>query len=151
MLQSYSINSKILTKYKLGEMHMNWLNKLMNGRYGGDQLSIVLILLSLLLTLSGRLANIPLISFIGYVPLGISIFRMFSKNVSKRRMENYKFAIFMSPVYSRFKNIESRFKDRKTHKYLKCPNCNSRLRLPKGKGKLVVTCPKCKEKFEKRT
>lgn len=130
---------------------MNWLNKFMAGRYGGDQLSTVLILLSLFLTLSGRLYNVPLLSYIGYIPLGVSIFRMFSKDISKRRMENYKFAIFMSPVYSWFKRIESRFKDRKTHRYLKCPNCKSKLRLPKGKGKLMVTCPKCKEKFEKRT
>lgn len=130
---------------------MNWLNKLMAGRYGGDQLSTVLVLLSLFLTLSSRLANIQWISFIGYIPLGISIFRIFSKDIPKRRMENYKFAIFMSPVYSWFKKTENRFKDRKTHKYFKCPNCNSSLRLPKGKGKLIVTCPKCKEKFEKRT
>ncbi len=130
---------------------MNWLNKFMAGRYGGDQLSTVLVLLSLFLTLSSRLANIPFLAFIGYIPLGISIFRIFSKDIPKRRMENYKFAIFMSPVYSWFKKAENRFKDRKTHKYFKCPNCNSSLRLPKGKGKLIVTCPKCKEKFERRT
>lgn len=130
---------------------MNWLNKFMIGRYGGDQLSAVLILLSLFMTLFGRLYNIPLLSYTGYIPLGISVFRIFSKNISKRRMENYKFEIFMSPVYSWFKRVENRVKDSKTHKYLKCPNCKARLRLPKGKGKLMVTCPKCKEKFEKRT
>ncbi len=130
---------------------MDWFKKLMAGRYGGDQLSMGLILLSLLFTLVGRLVNIPLIVFIGYIPLVISIFRMFSRDINKRRMENYKFAIFMSPVYSWFKKAENRFKDRKTHKHFKCPNCNSSLRLPKGKGKLMVTCPKCKEKFEKRT
>lgn len=130
---------------------MNWLNKFMAGRYGGDQLSTVLVLLSLFLTLSGRLANISILHYIGYIPLIISIFRMFSKNINKRSMENYKFAIFMSPVYSWFKRTENRVKDSKTHKHLKCPNCKAKLRLPKGKGKLMVTCPKCKEKFEKRT
>ncbi|WP_353095348.1 hypothetical protein [Tissierella praeacuta] len=130
---------------------MNWLNKFMNGRYGGDQLSTVLIIFSLLLTLSGRLANISLLLYLGYIPLIISIFRIFSKDINKRRMENYKFAIFMSPVYSWFKRTENRVKDHKTHKYLKCPNCNAKLRLPKGKGRIMVTCPKCKEKFEKRT
>lgn len=130
---------------------MNWLKKVMAGRYGGDQLSIVLLVFSILLTLIGQLVKIPLISLIGYIPLGISIFRMFSKDISKRRMENYKFAMFVSPVYSWFKKTENRFKDRKTHRYFKCPNCNSKLRLPKGKGKITITCPKCNTKFNKRT
>lgn len=130
---------------------MKWLSKFMNGRYGGDQLSMVLLVLSLLLTSIGQLTKIPLISFIGYVPLGVSIFRMFSKDISKRRMENYKFSILISPVYSWFKKTQKHTKELKTHKFYKCPSCNTKLRLPKGKGKIVITCPKCKNKFEKRT
>lgn len=130
---------------------MNWLKRFMNGRYGGDQLSMVLLVISLLLTFIGRLTNIPLISFIGYIPLGISIFRMFSKDISKRRMENYKFSIFISPAYSWYKKSQKRIKDSKTHRYFKCPDCNEQMRVPKGKGKIMITCPKCKTKFEKRT
>ncbi|WMM24959.1 hypothetical protein RBU61_18840 [Tissierella sp. MB52-C2] len=130
---------------------MKWLNKFMAGRYGGDQLSMVLTFLALILTLLARLINIPILIYIGYIPLVISIYRIFSKNINKRRMENYKFAIFMSPLYSRFKRTQSKVRDFKTHKYIKCPNCNASLRLPKKKGKIMVTCPKCKEKFEQRT
>lgn len=130
---------------------MKWLNKFMAGRYGGDQLSTVLAFLALILTLISKLANIPMLIYIGYIPLGISIYRIFSKDISKRRMENYKFSIFISPVYSWFKKTERKAKDFKTHKYIKCPNCNADLRLPKKKGKIMVTCPKCKEKFEQRT
>lgn len=130
---------------------MNWLKKFLIGRYGGDQLSMVLLILSMLLTLTGQLTKIPLLSFIGYVPLGISIFRMFSKNTSKRSMENYKFAILISPVYSWFKKTQKYAKDVKTHRYFKCPNCKLKLRLPKGKGKIIITCPKCKTKFTKNT
>lgn len=130
---------------------MNWLKTFMNGRYGGDQLSMVLLVISLLLTFIGRLTNIPLISFIGYIPLGISIFRMFSKDISKRRMENYKFSILISPVYSWYKKSQKRIKDSKTHRFFKCPDCNEKMRVPKGKGKIMITCPKCKTKFEKRT
>lgn len=130
---------------------MNWLKKIMNGRYGGDQLSTALLIASLLLTFIGRLTNIPLISFIGYIPIVISIFRMFSKDISKRRMENYKFSIFISPVYSWYKKSQKRIKGSKTHKYIKCPDCNEQMRVPKGKGKIMITCPKCKTKFEKRT
>lgn len=130
---------------------MNWLKRFMNGRYGGDQLSMVLLVISLLLTFIGRLTNIPLISFIGYIPLGISVFRMFSKDISKRRMENYKFSILISPVYSWYKKSQKRIKDSKTHRFFKCPDCNEKMRVPKGKGKIMITCPKCKTKFEKRT
>ncbi|MCF6465330.1 BRcat domain-containing protein [Clostridium sp. Cult2] len=130
---------------------MNWFRKFMVGRYGGDQLSMVLLIFSVLLTLIGQLTKIPLLSLIGYIPLGISIYRMFSKDISKRRMENYRFAMFVSPLYSRFKNIQNRAKDRKTNRYFKCPNCKSKLRLPKGKGKIMITCPKCNTKFSKRT
>ena len=130
---------------------MDWLKKFMTGRYGGDQLSSVLLLLSLLLTLTGRLIKIPLLIFISYIPLGICIFRIFSRNISKRSMENYKFAMFMSPAYSWFKKTQNHIKESKTHTRFKCPNCKSKLRLPKGKGKLIVTCPKCETKFDKRT
>lgn len=130
---------------------MNWLKNFMAGRYGGDQLSMVLLVFSVLLTLIGQLIRIPLLSLLGYIPLGISIYRMFSKDISKRRMENYKFAMLVSPVYARLKKIQNRLKDRKIYRYFKCPNCKSKLRLPKGKGKIMITCPKCNTKFTKRT
>ncbi len=130
---------------------MNWLRKFMVGRYGGDQLSMALLILSVLLTLAGQFTKISLLSFISYIPLSVSIFRMFSKNISKRRIENYKFAIFASPAYSWFKKVQNQTKDAKTNRYFKCPNCNAKLRIPKGKGKIIITCPKCKTKFTKKT
>lgn len=126
---------------------MNWLKKFMMGRYGGDQLSIVLLVSSVLFTLIAGLVRLPLLVFIGYIPLMVCIFRMLSKNVAKRSMENYKFSMLISPVYSLFKKTQNRAIEAKTHKYFKCPNCKSKLRLPKGKGKVIVTCPKCKTEF----
>ncbi len=130
---------------------MNILKKFLKGRYGGDQLSIVLLAISILLTIVGSLTRLSLFTFISYIPLVFSIYRMFSKDIAGRRMENYKFSIFISPIYSKYKNIQRRFKERKTHKYFKCPNCKTELRLPKGKGRIKITCPKCREKFEGRT
>ena len=130
---------------------MDWLKRFMKGRYGGDQLSAALLILSIVLTLIAQLARVPLLIFVGYIPLGISIFRMFSKNKTKRSMENYKFAMLMSPVYARYRKILHRLKDSKTYRYYKCSNCKTTLRVPKGKGKIIVTCPKCKTKFPKRT
>ncbi|WP_026478670.1 hypothetical protein [Alkaliphilus transvaalensis] len=129
---------------------MNWIKRFMTGRYGGDQLSIFLLVLSMIITLIGRLTNVVVISFLSYVPIFMALFRMFSKDINKRRMENYKFAIFISPIYSKLKKLEGRLKGRKTHRYYKCPNCNNSLRVPKGKGKILITCPNCKEKFTKK-
>lgn len=130
---------------------MGIFKKFMNGRYGGDQFSMVLLVTSILLMIIGRLTGLSLFIFISYIPLIFSIYRMFSKDIAKRRMENYKFSIFISPIYSKYKKMQRRFKGRKTHKYFKCPNCHTELRLPKGKGRIKITCPKCKEKFEGRT
>jgi ribosomal protein L37AE/L43A len=66
-------------------------------------------------------------------------------------MENYKFAILMSPVYSWLKKTRNRLKDAKTHRYFSCPNCKQSLRLPKGKGKIIIICPKCKTEFKGKT
>jgi predicted RNA-binding Zn-ribbon protein involved in translation (DUF1610 family) len=123
----------------------------MMGRYGGDQLSMALLILSVVLTLIGDFARIPLLALIGYIPLGIGIFRILSRNINKRRMENYKFMTLMSPVYSRFKEVQYWAKESKTHRRFKCPNCGTKLWVPKGKGKIIVTCPKCKTDFKKRT
>ena len=130
---------------------MGIFKKFMNGRYGVDQFSMVLLVTSILLMIIGRLTGLSLFIFISYIPLIFSIYRMFSKDIAKRRMENYKFSIFISPIYSKYKKMQRRFKERKTYKYFKCPNCHIELRLPKGKGRIKITCPKCKEKFEGRT
>jgi Zn finger protein HypA/HybF involved in hydrogenase expression len=123
----------------------------MEGRYGGDQLSMALLIFSVLFTLIAELTGVKVLALIGYIPLGVCVFRMLSRNKSKRSMENYRFAMLMSPVYSWFKKIQNRLKDTKTHKYFKCPNCKTKLRLPKGKGKISITCPKCKTEFVKKT
>lgn len=130
---------------------MEKFRKFMDGRNGGDQLSIALLILSMIFTFGGQLIKIAWLPLVGYIPLVMSIFRMFSKDVAKRRMENYKFAMLFSPIYSKLKNTQKRLKDSKTHKFYKCPKCNQKLRVPKGKGKIVVTCTKCGTKFNKQT
>lgn len=128
----------------------NWLQNLLMGRNGSDQLSMALLLLSLVISLIANGLKQPIISYFGLIPLIFAIFRIFSKSVQKRRMENYKFMMLISPLYSWFTKTSNRIKDRKSHKYLKCPNCKQTLRLPKGKGKVSITCSKCKTKFIKK-
>jgi len=130
---------------------MNWLKRFMMGRYGGDQLSIVLLISSVIFTLIAGLVNLPVLSLIGYIPLGFCVYRMLSKNTQKRSLENYKFSMLVSPIYSWFKKKQKRICDAKTYRFLKCPKCKAELRFPKGKGQIVVTCPKCKNEFRAKS
>ena len=68
-----------------------------------------------------------------------AIFRTFSRNTYRRYQENRKFLMLLA-----------RIKDRK-HRYFTCPRCRQPVRVPRGKGKIAITCPKCKEKFIKKT
>lgn len=130
---------------------MNWLSNFLNGRNGNDQLSLALSVLSIFILLIGNVTKQSFISLIAFLPIFLMLFRTFSKNVEKRRLENYKFMIKVSPIYSWIRKTAIKFRDFKTHKYLKCPNCKATLRVPKGKGKIFITCPKCKNGFNKKT
>ena len=129
---------------------MNWLKKFMYGRYGADQLSRALIVLSfILIIILGFLpSNLSILVVIGYIPTVICIFRIFSKNMFKRKQENYKYLKWESSITKWSKQKLNRAKDSKTHKYFTCPDCKQKLRVPRGQGKISVTCPKCKKSFK---
>ena len=129
---------------------MNWLKKFMYGRYGADQLSRALIILSfILIIILGFLpSNLSSLVVIGYIPTVICIFRIFSKNIFKRKQENYRYLKWESSVTKWSKQKLNRAKDSKTHKYFTCPDCKQKLRVPRGQGKISVTCPKCKKSFK---
>lgn len=132
-------------------MMMNLLKKFMVGRYGADQLSIFLLIVSMIITLISRITGSSILMTISYIPLILTGYRMLSKDLKKRSMENYKFAILVSPIYSKFKKVQYRVKDFKTHKYYTCTKCKTTLRVPRGKGKILITCTRCKDKFTRET
>ena len=129
---------------------MNWLRKFMYGRYGIDQLNKALMVIALVLILIfGFLPrSLYALSFISYIPIVLYIFRTFSRDINKRSQENYKYLKMKNSVISWFKQKTNRIKDSKTHKYFKCPKCSQQLRVPRGQGKISITCPKCKEVFK---
>lgn len=137
---------------------MNWLQRFMMGRYGADSLSTALLILSVILTFVGTVASLPVLVMLSYIPLGTTVLRMFSRNIERRRLENYQFSRLFAPVSSAFKKgiygIQRgvyKIEDSKTHRIFKCPNCKAKLRLPRGKGKISITCPKCGTEFIKKT
>jgi len=132
---------------------MNWLKKIMDGRYGGDNLSRALLFLSLLLlVIVGLLPkSLSILSVIAYIPTIICIYRIFSKNIFKRQRENYKYLKLENSAIRWSKQKLGVAKNFKTHKYFNCPDCKQRLRVPRGQGSITITCPKCKKSFKAKS
>ncbi|MDE7260681.1 MAG: hypothetical protein K2N78_01255 [Oscillospiraceae bacterium] len=123
------------------------LARFMYGRNGNDQLNLALltgyVLVLLLQTLLGRIMIARTVLEAVSLALAVVIlFRAFSKNLSKRRAENAKFLNWWYPVKNRIAGARSRSQD-KEHKYFTCKNCKTLCRVPAGKGKIEITCPKC--------
>ena len=119
------------------------LRRFMEGRYGTDRLNMVILctglaasILSSLLKVSGLNVIFWLLS---YGLMFWAIWRSLSRNTYKRYQENRKFM-----------QIVDRIKDRQ-HRYFDCPKCRQMVRVPRGKGKISITCPRCREKFVKKT
>lgn len=135
------------------------LQRFMTGRYGADELSKALnaaVLVCLLISLVG--ARTPFSAVFYWVGIALMIYgcyRMFSRNVSKRYEENRKFLDLRYRAVVRNssrKNLaRKRWADRKTHRYFKCPGCSQMVRVPKGKGKICISCPKCRAEFVRRS
>ena len=119
------------------------LRQFMAGRYGPDKLTSCLLWTSVILMLVSMFipsAGVKLVLMAVYYALwGWSIFRMLSRNTYKRYQENRRFLLLVD-----------RFKDRE-HRYFDCPKCRQSVRVPRHKGKIAITCPKCKEKFIRKT
>ena len=127
----------------LGKNISDGFRKFMQGRYGPDKLNNTLLITGIIASFLSMLAGGGLLSLIltilSYILLGWTIFRMLSRNTYKRYHENRKYLQFLD-----------RFKD-KEHRHFDCPRCRQPVRVPRGKGKIAITCPKCKEKFIKKT
>ena len=123
---------------------MNFLRRFMAGRYGSDQLNNALLLLAIVLMVIEWVMKWNWMSMFILALFILCYFRMFSRNIQARYAENQKFLQKWGPVSRRLHNAVLRFQDRKTHRYFKCPNCHKRLRVPKGRGKITITCPHCR-------
>ena len=119
------------------------LRTFMVGRYGTDKLNMAILCAGLAACLVSAFvdsvkANL-LLTAVSYGLMIWALYRSFSRNTYKRYQENRKFLQFFD-----------RLKDRE-HRYYDCPKCRQVVRVPRGKGKIAITCPKCKERFVKKT
>ena len=119
------------------------LQRFMAGRYGTDRLNMAILGVGLAACLISSFFRNALVNLIlttlSYGLMIWAITRCLSRNVYKRYQENRKFLQFFD-----------RLKDRQ-HRYYDCPKCRQVVRVPRGKGKIAITCPKCREKFIRKT
>ena len=128
------------------------LARMMYGRYGVDALSKGLLYLSIaILIVSMVIPNRGVLNLVSMILLGFCYFRMFSKNFSKRQQENMKYIAFCNRIKYQFSKLKFRAKESKTHHIYSCPNCKQKIRIPRGKGKISIKCPKCSTEFIKKS
>ena len=126
------------------------LQRLMYGRYGNDQLNMALLVLYLALFLAYVLTDFELLYWFSFALLAVSLFRLLSRNHARRRAENAKFLRVAGPALQ-WLRLQRTIRRDKEHRYFRCPNCGQQLRVPRGKGKITVTCRSCGAVFEKKS
>lgn len=125
--------------------------RFMYGRNGGDQLNVALLVVYLAVCLlqavfASHQSVSTLLHLLTLVIAVLVLFRMFSRNLEKRRAENARFLSWWRPIQCRFTGARQRRLD-KEHKYFTCKTCKTICRVPAGKGKIEITCPKCGQKI----
>lgn len=127
------------------------LQHFMSGRYGADEFARFLSVLALAAFLISLFTGGGLLYWIGIGLLCYSWFRMLSRNTARRYQENLVYRqisqSFSASVQRRFGALQRRFAQRKQYRFFHCPHCRQELRVPRGKGKIEVTCPKCHTNF----
>lgn len=127
------------------------MSRLMIGRYGIDELGRFTLYASLAVMILSMFARFRILYLLAFLMLIVCYVRMFSRSVAKRSQENQKFLTLRYKVLAGFTNWKQNLKTRKTHHIYKCPSCTQKVRVPKGKGRIEIRCPKCSTKFVKKS
>lgn len=127
------------------------LQGFMQGRYGMDELSVFLTMLGMVLAILSMFPFLGVLGIFAFASLIWSYVRCFSRNFERRRRERVKYLTLKNKASSKWSFMKRRFRERKTHRYYKCPMCKTVLRVPRGRGKIRINCPKCKNSIIKKT
>ncbi len=136
------------------------MRSFMNGRNGSDPFGLALIWTGLACyiigSIVGSIANTvcytigSLLNAVGFVAYFYALFRMFSRNLYKRRAENTRYLTLMGQSKIKVKQAKARHNNRKIYRYFKCPGCKSWLRLKRGTGVSTITCSRCHTSFTQK-
>lgn len=127
------------------------IQQLMQGRYGFDELSQKMVIVSLICFIIFIFTRITLLLSFAIVLIVMIYLRCFSKNVYSRKNELNVYYEFTGKIKSKINLMKMIWRDKKTYRYFRCKNCKTVLRVPKGKGKIEITCSKCKSKMVKKS
>ena len=127
------------------------MQQFMVGRYGADELGRFISVSTLVCLLVSLFTKWGILYWIGLFLIFYTYFRMFSKNVSKRYQENQKFLTLRYKAVAKWSIMKKHFLERKIYRFYKCPQCKQKVRVPKGRGKICITCPKCRTEFVRKS
>jgi membrane protein implicated in regulation of membrane protease activity len=147
------INKKKFMKARLYAMgkFKEKIMQFMKGRYGTDELSLFFMGVIAISLIVGATTKYTVFFAIAFVVLIFSYVRMLSKNYSKRHHENQVYLQGLRRITNPFKQKLSRMRQSKDYRFFKCPGCKTRVRIPRRKGKVQITCPKCQNKFLRKS
>lgn len=128
----------------------------MEGRYGVDafaRFTMIVALACIVISIffPGRSVIGALLNTIGLLAIIYTYFRMLSRNIQKRYSENERYLTVTSGIRQRFNREKNMMQQRKTHHIYTCPSCGQKIRIPRGKGRIEIDCPKCHTKFIKKS
>ena len=125
--------------------------RFMIGRYGTDGLNQFLSILSLVLILLALLTKSSFLTLLGMIPLVFCYYRSLSKNIAKRTEENYQFYAVKDRITGKINGLKDQWANRKLYHYYRCPQCRQKLRVPRGRGRIQISCPRCGTQFIKKS
>lgn len=136
---------------QFGYMMRTRMSQMLYGRNGVDNLAGACYIASLILLLINTFAQNAVVYIIWVALLFYAFFRTFSKNITKRYAENQKFMELTKTPRKYLSLIGMQIRDRNVSRYYICRKCHQQIRVPKGKGRIEIRCPKCGERFIKKT
>ena len=125
--------------------------RFMQGRYGADELSKAQNVVALVLLVISIFTRMGIFYWLAIALIIYETFRMFSKNISKRYQENQQYLNYRYKLTVKIDRYKKRFQQRKIYRFYKCPQCKQTVRVPRGRGKICITCPKCRTEFVKKS
>lgn len=125
--------------------------RFMAGRYGTDALNQFLNLVSVILLVVALVLRVPLFTWLGVLLLFWCYYRTFSRNISKRTEENYKFYTLKDRLSAKVRTYKDMWANRRQYHYYRCPKCRQKLRVPRGRGRIQISCPRCGTQFIKKS
>ena len=127
------------------------LERLMAGRYGTDQLSQFLLGAGAALMVINLFLRIPLLNALVLADFVWIYVRMFSRNFAGESARNAKFLAMRSRFLALFRDIPGAVRQFRAYHIYRCPQCRQKIRIPRGHGRIAITCPKCRHEFIRKS